>query len=52
MNKFKLIHTKRKGRYSEIFGFIDKITPFPFVNVEPINEKTFLSLINSLKKEN
>ena len=45
-------NSHRKGRYSEIFGFIDKITPFPFVNVEPINEKTFLSLINSLKKEN
>lgn len=41
----------RKGRSKEIFGFIDKIKPFPFAEVQPINEMTFLSLIYNLKNK-
>ena len=41
----------RKGRSGEIFGFIDKIKPFPFAEVEPITENVFLSLINDLKRK-
>lgn len=39
----------RKGRNKEIFGFIDKIKPFPFIEIEHLNEKTFLSLIETIK---
>lgn len=42
----------RKGRTGEIFGFIDKIKPFPFIKVEPITEETFISLINNLERKN
>ena len=48
-NKSNFYHSGRSG---EIFGFIDVISPFPFVNVEPINENTFLSLIKDLKRHN
>ena len=41
----------RKGRSSELFGFIDKISPFPFSNVEPIDENSFISLVESLEKK-
>lgn len=41
----------RKGRSKEIFGFIDKIKPFPFAEVQPINKITFLSLISNLKNK-
>lgn len=40
----------RKGKSGEIFGFIDKIKPFPFIKVDHLNEKTFLSLIRNLKE--
>lgn len=36
-----------KGRSAEIFGFINKIKPFPFIEVEPINEKTFFTIIHN-----
>lgn len=39
----------RKGRSKEIFSFIDIIKPYPFINVEPINKTTFVSLINNLE---
>ena len=42
----------RKGRSGELFGFIDKITPFPFVKVEPIDENSFISLIRNLERNN
>ena len=52
MSKTPITKTKsnshRKGRYNELFGFIDKIYPFPFANVEPINQKVFMKLINNL----
>ena len=37
------------SRTGELFGFADVITPFPFVNAEPIDEDTFISLIEDLK---
>jgi len=49
--KGNLANFHRKGRSKEIFGFIDKIKPFPFAEVQPINEITFLSLINNLKNK-
>lgn len=42
----------RKDRTGELFGFIEKITPFPFVNVEPIDKNTFISLVENLEKNN
>lgn len=42
----------RGKRNKEIFGFIDKIKPFPFIEINHLNEKTFLSLINTLQKSN
>lgn len=45
-------NSRRHGRTGEIFGFVDKISPFPFVHIEPINEKTFLSLIKDLEMKN
>ena len=39
----------RRGRNKEIFGFIDKIKPFPFVEVDHLSEKSFLSLIDELE---
>lgn len=38
----------RKGRNGELFGFIDKIRPFPFTKVDHLTEKTFISMINEL----
>lgn len=38
----------RKGRNGELFGFIDKIQPFPFSKVDHLTENTFLSLIDEL----
>lgn len=38
----------RKGRNGELFGFIDKIHPFPFSKVDHLTENTFLSMINEL----
>lgn len=43
-------HRQTKNR--EIFGFIDKIKPFPFIEVDHLNEKTFLSVIRNLKENN
>jgi predicted metal-binding transcription factor (methanogenesis marker protein 9) len=40
------------GRSGELFGFINRIKPFPFVNVEPINEEIFIELIEDLKRNN
>ena len=37
------------SRTGELFGFADVITPFPFVNAEPIDVDTFISLIEDLK---
>lgn len=37
------------SRTGELFGFADVITPFPFVNAEPIDADTFISLIEYLK---
>ena len=42
----------RKGRNREIFGFIDKIKPFPFIEVDHLNKETFLSLIEELQIKN
>lgn len=42
----------RKGRNREIFGFIDKIKPFPFIEVDHLNKETFLSLIEELQINN
>lgn len=39
----------RRGRNKEIFGFIDKIKPFPFSEIDHLDEKAFLSLINDLE---
>lgn len=38
------------GRSGELFGFVEKISPFPFVNVEPINDEIFIELIEDLKR--
>ena len=40
-------HIHIKGRGKEVFGFINKIQPFPFVKVKPINEKTFIEIIQN-----
>ena len=42
----------RRGRNREIFGFIDKIKPFPFINVDHLNKETFSSLIDELQTKN
>lgn len=42
----------RGKRNKEIFGFIDKIKPFPFSEINHLNERRFLSLINTLQKNN
>ncbi|HII08413.1 MAG TPA: hypothetical protein HA355_02360 [Methanosphaera sp.] len=52
INKNNRSNWHRKGRSREIFGFIDKIKPFPFIEVDHLNEKTFLSLIKNLKGNN
>ena len=52
INKNNRSNWNRKGRSREIFGFIDKIKPFPFIEVDHLNEKTFLSLIKNLKGNN
>ena len=40
----------RKGRNGELFGFIDKILPFPFSKVDHLTETTFLSMIDELNR--
>lgn len=40
----------RRGRNKELFGFIDNLCPFPFSQINHLNEKTFLSLIGELNK--
>lgn len=42
----------RKGRSKELFGFINQISPFPFVIIEPIDENSFVSLVERLEKNN
>ena len=42
----------KRGRNKEIFGFVDKIKPFPFSEIEPISEETYLTLIEDLKRKN
>lgn len=42
----------RRGRNKEIFGFIDKIKPFPFTKIDHIHEKSYFSFINNLKIKN
>ena len=40
----------RQGRSRELFGFIDDMCPFPFSQINHLNEKTFLSLIDDLNR--
>lgn len=42
----------RRGRNKEIFGFIDKIKPFPFIEIGHLSEKSYSSFINSLNVKN
>lgn len=42
----------RRGRNKEIFGFIDKIKPFPFAEIDHLSEKSYHSFINSLDAKN
>jgi len=42
----------RRGRNKEIFGFIDKIKPFPFTEINHISEKSYFAFINTLKIKN
>ena len=42
----------RRGRSKEIFGFIDKIKPFPFTEIDHLSEKSYYSFINNLKMKN
>ena len=41
----------RKIRNRGLFDFLDKICPFPFIEAEPLNEKSFLELINELEEK-
>lgn len=45
-------NSRRKGRLKEIFDFRNKISPFPFSNVEPLNEQSFISMIEELEEKN
>ena len=40
----------RRGRNRELFGFIDDMCPFPFSQINHLNEKTFLALVGDLNK--
>lgn len=42
----------RRGRSKEIFGFIDKIKPFPFTEIDHLSEESYLTFINTLKTKN
>ncbi len=42
----------RRGRNKEIFGFIDKIKPFPFTEIDHLSEKSYFTFINDLKMKN
>lgn len=42
----------RRGRNKEIFGFIDKIKPFPFTEIDHLSEESYFTFINTLKTKN
>lgn len=42
----------RRGRNKEIFGFIDKISPFPFTEIDHLSEESYCAFINSLEMRN
>lgn len=42
----------RRGRNKEIFGFIDKIKPFPFTEINHLSEKSYFAFINTLNIKN
>ena len=42
----------RSSRNREIFGFIDKIKPFPFAEINHLSEKSYIKFINNLKMKN
>ena len=44
-------NSRRKGRLNEIFELRNKISPFPFSNVEPLNENSFMSMIEELEEK-
>jgi len=41
----------RQTKNKEIFGFIDKIKPFPFMEINHLTEQSFLSLLAEIKSE-
>ena len=42
----------RQTKNNEIFGFIDKISPFPFSKIDHLTEKGFLKMIEELEEIN
>lgn len=42
----------RRGRNKEIFGFIDKIKPFPFTEIDHLSEESYFAFINTLEMKN
>lgn len=42
----------RSSRNREIFGFVDKIKPFPFAEIGHLSEKSYFKFIDSLKMKN
>lgn len=47
-----IVEWHKRRRNKEIFGFIDKIKPFPFIDANHLNKEAFLSLINELQIDN
>lgn len=43
-------NNRRKGKLTEIFEFRNKLSPFPFINIEPINDIEFRNLVNQLEE--